>query len=68
MSRVVGVLTLALTPSDGGGIRGLSELLILKEIMERIQFEEKLERMPLPCEYFEMIGGTSTGGYAVIVF
>jgi len=67
MPIVVGVLTSALIPSDGGGIRGLSELLILKEIMERIQFEEKRDRMPLPCEYFEMIGGTSTGGYVAVV-
>jgi len=47
---------------DGGGIRGLSELLILKEMMERIQFEESLPNVPLPCEYFDMMGGTGTGG------
>jgi patatin-like phospholipase/acyl hydrolase len=47
---------------DGGGIRGTSELLILKEIMERIQFQLNLEVLPLPCEYFDLIGGTSTGG------
>jgi hypothetical protein len=50
------------TPSDGGGIRGLSELLILREIMHRIKDQDKLTELPLPCEYFDMIGGTSTGG------
>ena len=50
------------TPSDGGGIRGLSELLILRQMMERIQFQRGLEELPLPCEYFDLIGGTSTGG------
>jgi patatin-like phospholipase/acyl hydrolase len=52
-----------LTPSaDGGGVRGLSELFILKEIMHRIQRQEGRETMPLPCEYFDLICGTSTGG------
>jgi hypothetical protein len=39
---------------DGGGIRGLSSLLILKEIMKNTPKK--------PCEVFDMIGGTSTGG------
>ena len=51
---------------DGGGIRGLSELLILQEIMNRIKAQENLEDVPLPCDYFDLIGGTSTGGYAII--
>jgi patatin-like phospholipase/acyl hydrolase len=52
-------------PSDGGGIRGLSELIILQEIMRRIQHDEKLTELPRPCEYFDLIGGTSTGGYVI---
>lgn len=47
---------------DGGGIRGLSSLLILREIMERIRYLEGLPKTPLPSEYFDIIGGTSTGG------
>jgi len=50
---------------DGGGVRGLSSLLILKELMQKV---EKLERdsgkfdrnyhEPLkPCRYFDLIGG-----------
>ena len=48
---------------DGGGIRGVSALLILESIMEKIRRDENLERTPLPCEYFDIVGGTSTGGY-----
>lgn len=43
---------------DGGGIRGLSSLYILKRIMESIN----PECPPKPCDYFDMIAGTSTGG------
>ena len=53
--------------SDGGGIRGLSELLILQEIMERIRVREGHEEAPLPCDYFDLIGGTGTGGWVVAI-
>ena len=49
--------------TDGGGIRGVSMLLILDEIMKRIQHDKGLADPPRPCEYFHLIGGTSTGGY-----
>ena len=47
---------------DGGGIRGVSELLILDQIMKRIQYDLQLPSLPRPCDYFHLIGGTSTGG------
>jgi patatin-like phospholipase/acyl hydrolase len=49
---------LCLLSLDGGGVRGLSALQILKELMEKINPNAP----PEPCEYFDMIGGTSTGG------
>ncbi|MCJ1400361.1 hypothetical protein MMC11_003566 [Xylographa trunciseda] len=52
---------------DGGGIRGVSELLILHEIMCRLQHDLKLDELPLPCDYFHLIGGTSTGGLIAIM-
>ena len=55
-------MTYIVCRTDGGGIRGLSELLILKEIMERIQYKSKLPTVPLPCEYFDMMCGSGTGG------
>lgn len=52
---------LSLLSLDGGGVRGLSSLLILKHLMESI--DPDAETPPNPCDYFDMIGGTSTGGY-----
>ncbi|KAK0447477.1 FabD/lysophospholipase-like protein [Desarmillaria tabescens] len=52
---------------DGGGIRGVSELFILDEIMRRIQIQQNLPNTPKPCEYFDLIGGTSTGGLIAIM-
>ena len=46
---------------DGGGIRGLSTLKILEDIMERIRREEGLRDTPLPRDYFDLVGGTNTG-------
>ena len=46
---------------DGGGIRGLSSLIILKQLMETINPDSP----PKPCDYFDMIGGTSTGGWVI---
>lgn len=43
---------------DGGGVRGLSSLLILKQLMKRVNPEDP----PKPSDYFDLIGGTSTGG------
>ncbi|KAI1172576.1 acyl transferase/acyl hydrolase/lysophospholipase [Nemania sp. FL0916] len=52
---------------DGGGIRGKSSLLILENIMETIRKSKGLESTPKPCEYFDLIGGTSTGGIIAIM-
>jgi patatin-like phospholipase/acyl hydrolase len=49
---------LRLPALDGGGVRGLSSLIILEQLMETINPEAP----PKPCDYFDMIGGTSTGG------
>ncbi|KAL9064664.1 MAG: hypothetical protein Q9157_007754 [Trypethelium eluteriae] len=48
---------------DGGGVRGLSSLYLLKQLMESINYENP----PKPCEWFDMIGGTSTGGLIAIM-
>ncbi|TVY90325.1 Kinesin light chain, partial [Lachnellula willkommii] len=52
---------------DGGGIRGMSELIILDEIMHRVQRRGNLSSVPLPADYFDMICGTSTGGLIAIL-
>jgi patatin-like phospholipase/acyl hydrolase len=55
---------LCLLSLDGGGVRGLSTLYILKSIMDRLNYERKnIGLHPVkPCEIFDLIGGTSTGG------
>ncbi|KAG9093064.1 hypothetical protein FRC06_011684, partial [Ceratobasidium sp. 370] len=50
---------------DAGGARGLSSLIILHEIMKRIQKAEGLLEVPDPEEYFDLMGGTGTGGIIV---
>ncbi|KIJ51985.1 hypothetical protein M422DRAFT_243560 [Sphaerobolus stellatus SS14] len=52
---------------DGGGIRGVSQLVILDEIMKRVRGCEKLKEMPKPSDYFHLIGGTGTGGIIAIL-
>ncbi|KAJ5808734.1 hypothetical protein N7474_010003 [Penicillium riverlandense] len=52
---------------DGGGIRGISSLLILEEIMQTIRKVRQLDQVPRPCDYFDLIGGTSTGGIIAIM-
>ncbi|KAE8371346.1 acyl transferase/acyl hydrolase/lysophospholipase [Aspergillus bertholletiae] len=58
---------LALLSLDGGGARGLSSLYILKNLMEQVAKAKGLEVIPKPCDFFDMIGGTSTGGLIAIM-
>lgn len=51
---------------DGGGIRGLSSLLILQNIMDEVGAKSK-DPDPKPCKYFDLIGGTSAGGLIAIM-
>ncbi|CAE6375220.1 unnamed protein product [Rhizoctonia solani] len=46
---------------DGGGVRGLSSLIILQEIMHRVE-NINTGRKIHPYEYFDLIAGTGTGG------
>lgn len=58
--------------TNGSGIHGLSQLLIIREVMGRLMAEENMIRkqdgrellseLPKPCKYFDLISGTSTGG------
>ncbi|KAH7355350.1 acyl transferase/acyl hydrolase/lysophospholipase [Rhexocercosporidium sp. MPI-PUGE-AT-0058] len=52
---------------NGGGVRGLSSLLVLQNVLEEVRIQQRLSRAPLPCEYFHMIAGTSTGGLIAIL-
>ena len=64
-SNPVNETGLCLLSLDGGGVRGLSTLYILKGLMTRLNHERRDSGLPAvkPCEIFDLIGGTSTGGY-----
>ena len=58
---------------DGGGVRGISTLYILKGLMDQISLDyqnqnpDAPEISPRPCEYFDLICGTSTGGLIALM-
>lgn len=49
---------------DGGGVRGLSALLILEHLMKGLNPEAP----PKPCEVFDLIGGTPTRGCFDLIY
>ncbi|KAF4465990.1 ankyrin repeat [Fusarium albosuccineum] len=53
---------LRLLSLDGGGIRGLSSIIILKEIMRQVNRDVPANQHLQPWQVFDLIGGTSTGG------
>ncbi|KAI1341409.1 acyl transferase/acyl hydrolase/lysophospholipase [Xylariaceae sp. FL0016] len=57
---------------DGGGVRGYSMLIIIQELMHRtyVEIEGKAPRrsqIPKPCDHFDLIVGTGTGGLIAIM-
>ncbi|KAF2402121.1 FabD/lysophospholipase-like protein [Trichodelitschia bisporula] len=57
---------------DGGGVRGYSMLIILQEIMHRTFVESegrapKRNEVPKPCDHFDLIVGTGTGGLIALM-
>ncbi|KAJ7487132.1 hypothetical protein FB451DRAFT_1127346 [Mycena latifolia] len=60
-SKGVRVLSL-----DGGGAGALSELLTLDKLMYRIRTKLGQEAA-YPCDYFELIGGSGTGGIIALM-
>ncbi|KAL4264819.1 hypothetical protein AB1N83_004040 [Pleurotus pulmonarius] len=54
---------LRLLSIDGGGIRGVSSLIILSDIMHKLTGDPDSK----PCDYFDMICGTSTGGLIALM-
>ncbi|KAJ5102929.1 hypothetical protein N7532_003458 [Penicillium argentinense] len=60
------------TVTDGGGVRGYSMLIILQELMYRTYVEcegkpPRRDEIPKPCDHFDLIAGTGTGGLIAIM-
>lgn len=57
---------------DGGGVRGFSTFVILQELMHRtfVELEGRAPRrseIPRPCDHFDLIVGTGTGGLIALM-
>ncbi|KAK4152543.1 acyl transferase/acyl hydrolase/lysophospholipase [Chaetomidium leptoderma] len=57
---------------DGGGVRGYSMFIILQELMHRtfVETEGRAPRrseIPKPCDHFDLIVGTGTGGLIALM-
>ena len=50
---------------DGGGIRGLSAIVLLEQMIETVHYGWYHDRNPPmePWQMFDMIGGSGTGGF-----
>ncbi|KAF2862294.1 FabD/lysophospholipase-like protein [Piedraia hortae CBS 480.64] len=65
-------LPLRVLSLDGGGVRGYSMLVILQELMHRtfVELEGRAPRrheIPKPCDHFDLIVGTGTGGLIALM-
>jgi len=59
----LGGAPLRLLSLDGGGVRGIAALQVLKAVMGKITGDPNAK----PCDYFDMMCGTSTGGLIAIM-
>jgi pimeloyl-ACP methyl ester carboxylesterase len=68
--RQQGVAThhLRLLSLDGGGVKGLFSIIVLQRVIDEVQKLQGNESVhKRPCDYFDLIGGTSTGGLLAIM-
>ncbi|KAG8685561.1 hypothetical protein FRC11_010415, partial [Ceratobasidium sp. 423] len=52
---------------DGGGVRGLSSLIIFREFLARLEKIPGATKPILPADFFDLIIGTSTGGIMALM-
>lgn len=52
---------------DDGGIRCLSSLFILRQLMEDVKDRLKMKVAPEPCEHFDLICGSGFGGLLALM-
>lgn len=58
---------LKLLSLDGGGVKGISSLIIIHAIMNEVRDLTGQNDLPLPVGYFDLAGGTSTGGLIALM-
>ncbi|KAL1748266.1 acyl transferase/acyl hydrolase/lysophospholipase, partial [Schizophyllum fasciatum] len=58
---------LRLLALDDGGVRGLFMLLLLQHFMNHLKQLSSLPSPPLPCDYFDVIAGSGTGGLIALL-
>ncbi|KAH8832111.1 acyl transferase/acyl hydrolase/lysophospholipase [Flagelloscypha sp. PMI_526] len=64
LSRTKGLRLLCF---DGGGLCCLSQALIVKEMLDRLQYDSNSSRSLKVVDYFDMIGGSGFGGLLAIM-
>lgn len=52
---------------DGGGVRRLSELIVVEKLIVKVQEQRKATGPPKPCDVFDLIYSTSTGGIITLM-
>ncbi|KAH8834489.1 hypothetical protein DL96DRAFT_1522180 [Flagelloscypha sp. PMI_526] len=52
---------------DGGGIRSITQALMVREMMHRVEEDHQLANPPKVSEYFDMICGSGLGGLLAIM-
>ncbi|KIM20040.1 hypothetical protein M408DRAFT_30716 [Serendipita vermifera MAFF 305830] len=63
--------SLRLASFDAGDVRGLSQLEIMRTIVHRLGWDNNpsgFEESARPCQHFDLIGGSGTGGLLAIMF
>src|SRR5438046_2934003 len=63
-------LTLSYLHLDGGGARAFAQLEAMEAMMHRLRWEEypdDLDKEMLPCEHFDIMGGSDVGGQVIIL-
>ncbi|KAF5982851.1 calcium-independent phospholipase [Fusarium coicis] len=59
---------LCLLSLDGGGVKGLFSIIVIDRLMQETRrLEGPGAEHKKPCDYFDLIGGTSTGGLLAIM-
>jgi len=60
----VGANSADLELEDGGGPGSMSQLLLIKEVLRRIEFRLDLDEDTIrPADHFDLMGGVGFGGY-----